>query len=342
MKKIFITREIGDVGLDLLKDKGYEIIVSKLKRAMTKTELLKVLKKENPDVLVTLLSDKVDKEVLSASKNLKLVANFAVGYNNIDTQVAKTKNIFVTCCRGTSAQAVAQHTIALTLSVLDRIVEGQQLIQKNKWRGWDPDLLMGKDLFGKTVGLIGTGNIGSMVAETLHAGFNCKIIYCDMVENLNLEKNCQAKKVSQEELLKNSDIVSLHVPLMKETTHLINLENLKLMRPTAILINTARGAIVNEKDLVHALKTKIIYGAGLDVFEFEPKVSRELLKFPNVVLTPHIASAKESARNEMALMVVQNIKPIAGSIKLAKINKFIFCCFKFFFFVLDFARTDKL
>jgi glyoxylate reductase len=307
MTKIYITRTIPEICHKMLTEKGYQVKTNELDRALTKEELIKELQSDNYDALVTLLNDKIDVEVLDNCKNVKVVANYAVGFNNIDLQAAKERNIFVTCCRGTSAMAVAEHVVALLFAVTDKIVEGQKFIENGLWKGWDPNLLMGTDVSNKVVGLVGTGNIGGRVGEILHKGFNCKIIYSDMVENKMLTETCGATKMELSEVLKNADIVSLHVPLMKETTHLINSENLKMMKPNSILINTARGPVVDEKALVEALQSKTIYGAGLDVFEFEPNVSKELLTLPNVVCSPHIASAKESARLEMAELVAKNI-----------------------------------
>jgi glyoxylate reductase len=307
MTKIFITRKINDVCVNRLKEAGFEVKVSKLNRAMKKSELVTELKKNNYDAIITLLNDTVDKQVLDASKNLKMVANFAVGFNNIDITYAKTKNIEVGVAKGTSAQAVAQHVVALAFAVADRVADGDKIVRSGKWKGWDPDFLLGQDLFGKTIGLVGTGNIGSKVAEIFHSGFGCKIIYSDMVENQNLKEKCHAEKMGLDDVLKNADIVSLHVPLMKETTHLINAKNLKLMKSTSILINTARGGVVDENALIKILKAKKIFGAGLDVFEGEPKVNTQLKKLANAVLSPHIASAKESARIEMSNATADNL-----------------------------------
>lgn len=307
MPKIYITRNIPEVGIKMLKDKGYEVSVSNKDRALKKEELIKILKKTPYDAIITLLNDKVDKEVMSHCKNAKIIANYAVGYNNIDMDCAKKMNIQIGTARGTSGHAVAQHVLALTLGVMDRIVEGDMYVRKQKWKGWDPDLMLGEDLFGKTVGFVGVGNIGAKAAEIFAKGFNCKILYTDMVQNANLEKEVGAKKVELDELLKNSDVVSLHVPLLPTTKHLINASKLKLMKKNSILINTARGPVVDEKALTKALKTKQILGAGLDVFETEPKVAADLRKLQNVVMTPHIASARHSAREEMAIQTAQNV-----------------------------------
>lgn len=307
MPKIFITRKINDTCINKLKEAGFEIKVSKLNRALTKKELIQELKKDSYEVLITLLNDKVDKQVIDAGKSLKMIANFAVGFNNIDTVYAKEKNIEVAVAKGTSAQAVAQHVVALAFAVADRVVEGDKITRSGKWKGWDPNFLMGQDVIGKTVGLVGTGNIGSKVGEIFHTGFGCKIIYHDMNPNEMLEKNCGASKMDLEDIFRTSDILSLHVPLMKETTHMVNEKNLRLMKPTSILINTARGGVVDEGALIKILKAKKIFGAGLDVFENEPRVNTQFKKLDNVVLSPHIASAKDSAREEMSLATANNI-----------------------------------
>lgn len=307
MPKIYITRKIPDIAIKMLKEKGFELQISKKDIALSKQDLIKILKKTKYDGLITLLNDTIDKEVLSNCQNVKIIANYAVGLNNIDLEEAKKRNILVGNASGTSSTAVAQHVVALVLSVMDRIIEGDIYVRKKKWKGWDPNLLMGKDLYGKTIGLIGTGNIGQKVAETFAKGFNCKILYTDMNANKMLEDTVGAKKVEIDELLQNSDVVSLHVPLLPTTKHLINEKKLKMMKPESILINTARGGVVDEKALIRALKKKQILGAGLDVFETEPKVSSELLKLGNVVMSPHIASAKDSARTEMAVKTALNV-----------------------------------
>jgi glyoxylate reductase len=307
MTKIFITYKIPEICKNMLIEKGFDVHTSDKSTPLSQKELLKEIATFKYDGLITLLTDKIDKTFLNNCVGVKIIANYAVGLNNIDQEAAKEKNIFVANAKNTSANAVAQHTIALILSLYNRLGEGEYFVRKKLWRGWKPEFLIGEDLHGKTVGLVGTGNIGGKVAEILVKGFNCKIIYTDMNVNTDLETKFSAEKVDLDTLLESSDIVSLHVPLTKETTHLIDLAKLKKMRKNAIIINTARGPIVSEKDLVYALKNKIIAGAGLDVFEFEPEVSKELLTLKQVVLTPHIASAKKSAREEMAIATANNI-----------------------------------
>ncbi len=291
----------------MLKKEGFQVDVSNKDRTLSKRELAQILKSKPYDGLVTLLTDKIDKDILTNCNSVKIIANYAVGFNNIDTKEATQKNISITNAKGTSGKAVAQHVAALALAVADRVIEGDYMVRRQKWKGWRPNLLIGKDIYGKTFGLVGSGNIGQKAAETFALGFGCKVVYTDLNQNTELEEKCGAVKMSLEGVLKRSDIVSLHVPLTKETTHLINHKNLQLMKPTAIFINTARGGVVDEKALTEFLTKRKIAGAGLDVFEYEPKVSQKLRKLTNVVLSPHIASAKESARIEMAISTANNI-----------------------------------
>lgn len=307
MTKIFITRKIPNVCVEMLKEKGFKVDISKKNRTLTKKELVNILNKNKYDGVITLLTDKIDKEFLNSLETVKIIANYAVGLNNIDLLEAKRQNIFIANAKNTSAKAVAQHVVALTLAVSDRIIEGDYLVRKQKWKGWLPNFLIGKDVYGKTFGLVGSGNIGQKAAETFALGFGCKILYTDLNQNKDLEEKTGAIRLDLEGVLRKSDIVSLHVPLTRDTKHLINSKNLQKMKSEAILINTARGPVVDEKALTIALLKRKIAGAGLDVFEFEPKVNKTLRTLPNVVLSPHIASAKESARIEMAVSTATNV-----------------------------------
>ncbi len=306
-KKIYITRNIPEVGLKILRDKGFELEIYSEEHAPKHDELLENLKKSEYDGVITLLTDKVDASFFDAVPTAKIVANYATGFNNIDVEETKKRGVVVTNTPGVSALAVAEHTVALMLALTTRIVEADLFMREGKFKGWTPYNFVGTDLSGKTVGLVGTGNIGTKVAHMLK-GFGVNIVYTDLNKNDSIEQDCGAKKMdSLEELLKVSDIVSLHVPLLDSTRHLVNESHLKIMKPTAFLINTSRGPVVDEVALVEALKNKVIAGAGLDVFEFEPILTDGLKDLDNVVLTPHIASARESARNDMAVLAAQSI-----------------------------------
>lgn len=306
-KQIYITRKIPEVGLKLLRDKGIDFDMGDAKLPPNKKDIIKALKKKPYDGVISFLTDTIDKEVFDACPTAKIFANFSVGYNNIDLEVAKQRGIEATNTPGTSSVAVAEHTIALMFALTTRLVEGDRFVRDGKFKGWDPELLVGSDMKGKTIGIIGGGQIGTQVAKMLHNGFNVNILYNDIVPNKELEECFKVERKEFIDIIKEADIITLHVPLLPSTTHLINKDVLSQMKNSAFLINTSRGPVVDENALVEALKNKQISGAGLDVFEFEPKLAKGLAKLENVVLTPHIASSRISARNMMAEMAVQNI-----------------------------------
>lgn len=308
MKKVYITRQIPEVGIKMLQDKGFEIDISKKDRPLSKKELIKALKKKSYDGVLCLLTDTIDKDVFDVVPTAKIFANYAIGYNNIDVAEAKKRGIFVTNTPGGGADRVAEHVWALVLALTCKIVEGDSYVRKGKYKGWNPMIFHGSKLAGKTLGIIGTGRIGADVAHRATHGFEMKVIYYDVRRNEDLEKKYGVIfKSTVEEVLREADIVSIHVPLMSTTHHLINSERLAMMKKSAYLINTSRGPVIDEIALVCALKKGLIAGAGLDVFEFEPKLAKGLAKLSNVVLTPHIASATAEARHEMAVLSAQNI-----------------------------------
>lgn len=308
MKKIFITRRIPEIGIKLLTDKGYQVDISPKDRPLTKKELIKYLSKQQYDAVLTLLTDNIDAEVMDKAPSVKIYANFAIGFNNINIEEAKKRNIYVTNTPGGGADRVAEHTWGLILALTCRIVEGDSYMKKGKYKGWDPMLLHGTKLAGKTLGILGSGKIGADVAHRGKYGFGMNIAYYDVKRNEGIEKEFGATFYSTvDEVLKVSDIVSIHVPLLPSTQHLINADRLKMMKKDSYLINTSRGPVVDEIALVKALEDGTIRGAGLDVFEFEPKLAKGLNKLSNVVLTPHIASGTEEARLDMATMSANNI-----------------------------------
>jgi glyoxylate reductase len=306
-KQIYITRNIPETGLKLLREKGIAFDIGKSKLSPTKKEIIKALKKKPYDGVISFLTDKIDKEVFEACPTAKVYANFSVGFDNVDIDEAKKRNICVSNTPGTASNAVAEFTIALILTLTTRIDEGDRFMRKGKYKGWDPNLLIGTDLKGKTVGLIGVGQIGTEVAKILHFGFGSNVIYSDIAPNPVLEQITGPTRKETAEVLREADIVSLHVPLLPSTHHLINKEALASMKKTAFLINTSRGAVIDEKALVYALRNNVIRAAAIDVYEFEPKLTKGLTKLSNIVLTPHIASARQSVRDMMSEVAAKNI-----------------------------------
>src|SRR3989338_804013 len=302
--RVFITRKIPESGIKLLQ-KSCHIKIYQKDQVMPKKELIKEVKQ--CDALLCLLTDKIDKEIIDANPKLKIISNYAIGFNNIDVAYATKKRIPVTNTPGRAiVDAVAEHTFALIFAVTKRIVEADRFMRAGKYKTWEPLLLLGMELVGKTIGIVGLGRIGSGVAQRAKA-MGMKMVYYDVKRNADFEKEFSAHYLSLNDLLKSADVVSVHVPLLPTTKHLIGTKELSLMKKTAYLINTSRGPVIDEKALVRALKKKQIAGAGLDVYEFEPKLATGLTKLQNVVLTPHIASATIEARSEMSKDAAENI-----------------------------------
>jgi lactate dehydrogenase-like 2-hydroxyacid dehydrogenase len=306
-KKIYMTRPIHEAGMKLLQEKGYEITAGPAGTVPAHEDVISALRAVPYDAVVTFLTDQVDGTLFDAAPTAKLFANYSVGFNNVHLEEAVARNVFVTNTPGCAGTAVAEHTVALMLALTARVAEGDKYMRAGKFAGWQPDLLLGTDLSGKVVGLVGVGDIGARVAKMLANGFGCTILYNDVTRNEALEKESAARFVERDELFRTADIVSIHVPLLPTTKHLVNSEVLASMKASALLINTARGPIVDELALLLALQEKRIAGAGLDVYEFEPKVTEGLLGLDTAVLTPHIASSRETVRIKMAETVAQNI-----------------------------------
>lgn len=306
--KIYVTRNIPGPGIKMLEDNGHQVVVSKKDGVLTKDELIAELKADQYDGVLCLLTDQIDADIFDAVPTAKIFANYAVGYNNIDVEEAKNRNIVITNTPGVLTEAVAEHTFALMLAVMKRIPEADQFTRAGKYVGWAPELLLGEKLGGKTLGILGAGRIGAQVARYAVNGFGMKLAYYDIKKNDAVEKEFGAQFFdTPEALMSEVDVVSVHVPLLDSTRHLVNKERLHLMKPTAYLINTSRGPVVDEKALVEALKEKHIKGAALDVFEDEPALAPGLAELPNVVLTPHIASATEDARGAMSRIAAENL-----------------------------------
>lgn len=306
--KLFITREIfRDVinklstyyeveVWDRFREPPYEILSEKARVS---------------DALFTLLTDRIDCNLLKHSPRLRIVAQMAVGFDNIDVKCATDLGIYVTNTPGVLTEATAEHTWALILSLARRIIEADYFTRWGEWfrsgTAWHPTMLLGVELQGKTLGILGLGRIGSRVAEIAKA-FNMRIIYYDVVRRRDLEEKLGLEYVELDKLIEESDIISIHTPLTPETRHLINEDRLKRMKRAALLVNTARGAVVDTEALVKALREGWIAGAALDVYEQEPlNPNHPISAFKNVILTPHIASATLDTRRKMAELTAENL-----------------------------------
>lgn len=306
--KVFITRQIPNRGVDLLESNGYEVLVSPYGRVLKKEELIDFLKKDSYNAVLCLLTDKIDAEVLDAAgKKCKIFANYAVGFDNVDIKAAAKRGIMVTNTPGVLSDTVAEHTFALMLAIAHRVAESDRFTRSGKYKGWEPMLFLGTDISKKVLGVVGLGRIGSRVAHHAVRGFEMRVIYYDIKRNEEFEKEFGAEYRNLEDFLREADFISLHVPLLDTTRYLINAENLKLMKPTAYLINTSRGPIIEERALVEALQKGVIRGAALDVYENEPEFAPGLAELENVILTPHTASATEETRQAMSELAAKNI-----------------------------------
>jgi glyoxylate reductase len=310
--KVFITQELPGNVEELLISKGFEVDVYRKNNIISKKELTK--RAEKSEALICLLTNSIDRRVIDSLNRCKIIANVAAGYNNIDLGYAKSKNIIVTNTPGILSEATADLTLALILACARRLREGDIFVRKNRFKAWMPRLMLGIELKGKTAGIIGAGRIGIEVAKRL-LPFKTKIIYYDRNRRENFENQTRAKKVSLNNLLKNSDIISVHVPLNNDSFHLLDKNNMKLLKRSAILVNTSRGEVVEEKYLIEILKKKKIFAAGLDVYEGEPTINPELLKLGNVFLLPHIGSATIETRSKMALLAAKNVAAVLSNKK---------------------------
>jgi glyoxylate reductase len=303
--KVYITRQLPERGLEKMR-KYLDIEVWPEYAPPPKKVIIERAK--SIDALATLLSDKIDTEVFDAGPRLKIVSQLAVGFDNIDIPEATRRGIYVTNTPEVLTDTTADFAWALLMAVARRVVEADRYVRTGQWKvGWHPDMMAGRDIHEATIGIVGAGRIGYAVAKRAR-GFDMKILFYDVVPRPEMEKDFGARRVDVDELFKKADFVSIHVPLMKETYHLVNEDKLKLMKKTAYLINNSRGPVVDEKALHKALKEGWIAGAGLDVFEQEPTpTNNPLLKFDNIVVAPHISSATLETRSKMAEMVADNL-----------------------------------
>ena len=310
--KLLITRRIPDEALKLLAP-HFEIDHHDQAAAIPRPLLLRKIK--DKEGLLCILTDKVDARLLAAAPKLKAVATYSVGFDHIDIKACSARRVAVTNTPGVLTETTADFTWALLLSAARRVVEGDAFMRGGKYKGWDPLMILGTDVHGKTLGIVGFGRIGQAVARRA-MGFGMKVVYYDTQRIFpEVEREFGALFVDLNDLLRQADFVTLHTVLDATTHHLIDQKAFALMKRSAYLINAARGPIVDEKALVRALRTKRIRGAGLDVYECEPKMAAGLSKLPNVVLAPHLASASLETRLKMGVMAAE------GSLVLVRRRK---------------------
>ncbi len=304
-KKVLVTREILDAGLRLLE--GFDVTV--LSEAPPEREgLLEAV--HGASGILSILTETIDAEVMDAAgEDLKIIANMAVGFDNIDVEAASKRSIIVTNTPGVLDETTADTAFMLLLAAARRLGEGERLVRSGGWDAWGPKQLTGPDVWGKTLGIIGFGRIGQAVARRAR-GFGMDVLYTARSNKGEAEKEIGARRVEFEALLEESDLVSVHTPLTDETRHLIGEAELEAMKPTAVLVNTSRGPVVDEAALAEALENGGIFAAGLDVYEEEPKVHPKLLELENVVLAPHIGSASIETRDRMAQMAAENLRSV--------------------------------
>jgi glyoxylate reductase len=315
---VYITRMIQQEMIDTLRS-CHDVEVSPHDRALTRDELLQQVR--GRDAVISMLTDGIDGALLDAAgPQCRIVANFAVGFNNFDLQAATQRGVILTNTPGVLDEATATHAWALLLATARRITETDRYVRAGQWLGWGPLAFLGLDVDHKTLGIAGGGRIGSNFARKA-AAFDMKVIYSDVARLPEFERQCGATFVDKATLLRESDFLSLHLPLLPETRHYIGARELAVMKPTAVLINAARGPVVDEVALVHALRNKVIWGAGLDVFENEPLLAPGLAELDNVVIVPHTASATIQTRLAMAKIAVDNVLSVLqGGLPLTCVN----------------------
>ncbi len=307
MNRVFVTRSLPDDWLRPLLAAGLSVDVRDGSGPAPRPELLE--RARGAFALITFIGDRVDTELLTAAgPELKLVANFAVGYDNVDVAACAARGVLVSNTPDVLTDATADFAFALLLAVARRLLQGHQLAASGTWTGWEPTQLLGLELSGATLGIVGMGRIGQAMARR-GAGFGMRIAYTGRVDSgeRTLDPALEARRVELAELLATSDFLSLHCPLTLSTKGLIDAAALARMKPTAVLINTARGGIVDDEALAAALRSFRLWGAGLDVFDGEPQINPALLDLPNVVLAPHAGSATTFARSAMARLCVEAV-----------------------------------
>lgn len=302
--KVFSTRPLFEAARNIL-NKHFDVDYWTPAERVSREELLRRV--ADKDALVCLLTEKVDEELLTKAPKLRIAATVSVGYDNIDVAACTRRKVVATNTPGVLDDTTADFAWTLLMAIARRLLEGDAWMRSGTWPGWDLDQLCGGDIWGKTLGLLGFGRIGRGVARRAH-GFHMRVLYNDAIRApAEVEKELHAEFVDRDRLFAESDFISVHVPLLPETRHLISTENLLKMKRTAYLINTSRGPVVDEAALAAALEARKIAGAALDVYENEPKVHPALISRKDVILTPHIASASVETRTKMAVMAAENV-----------------------------------
>ena len=307
MSQVFVSRKIFPEALYLLKSNGVNYTVNEHDRKLSKQELIEGLR--GAQGLICLLSDIIDEEVISASPELKVISNVAVGFNNVDIAAATRHGIMVTNTPDVLTETTADLAFALMLGVARRVAEGDRKVRAGQMT--ELDLMrqdMGSDIHDKTLGIVGMGRIGLAVARRAHLGFKMEILYHNRKPYREAEEEVKARLVTFDELLRSSDFISIHAPLTADTRHMFGKAQFEKMKKTAYIINTSRGPLIDEAALAGALSTGTLKGAGLDVYEDEPRVNPRLLKIEqNVLFTPHVGSATLATRTKMAVMAAENM-----------------------------------
>ena len=302
--KVYVTRKLPQEALDMI-EKECEMEVNPHDRALTRGELEKVV--QGIDGLLCLLTDDIEGELLDLNPDLKVIANYAVGYDNIDVEACNERGIPVSNTPGVLTDTTADLAVTLLMATARRIVEADKFTRAGKYEGWGPMMLMGGDIYDKTLGIIGLGRIGQGVAKRAVGGFDMEVLYHDVKAKPELEAELGVEYRGLEEMLKQVDFLSIHVPLNPATEKMIGEQELEMMKDTAYVINTSRGAVIDEKALLHALRSGEIAGAGMDVYEDEPKLTPGLAEQDNVIMLPHIGSASVETRTKMATMAAENL-----------------------------------
>ncbi len=301
--EVFVTRRLPEKAMDMLKQEC-KLEVNPHDRTLTRAELEKGI--QDVDAMISLLTDTIDADLLDINPDLQVIANYAVGYDNIDVEACTERGIRVSNTPGVLTETTADLTWALLMAVARRVVEGDKYTRAGKYESWGPMLMLGSDVYGKKLGIIGLGRIGKAVARRA-AGFDMEVVYYNRSRKKEFEAEQGIKFREFDSLLAESDFISIHTPLTPETEKMIGEKEFKMMKNSAYVVNTSRGAVIDEKALLHALREKEIAGAGIDVYEDEPKLTPGLVSQDNLVMLPHIGSASVAARTKMAVMAAENV-----------------------------------